>query len=529
MKRFLSGAVLATALTASPALAQEGDGLTIVWAEDNNAAALFDPRVTQSRHEMQVIWQVFDTLIAADGDGELHPGLATDWEVSEDFTSLRMTLREGVTFHDGTPFNAEAVKFTFDTIADPATGSQGAIDYLGPYDRTEVISDTELVVHWSRPYPPMETALSEAYLAPVSPTAVENLGNTGFAQAPVGTGPFRFVRWDAGEQVLMERFEDYDWAPDFYENEGPSEVARIVHRFVPNASTRVAALESGEVNMVDLTPPLDLRRLAESPEFDTVAATVSGLPYSLMFNTSKFPIDDVRVRQAIMMSVDRVSLAENLFWGYSNPAYGVLSSATPNYWEGVEDYYPYDPEGAAALLEEAGWTMGEDGIWEKDGEDLRVHALAMLEPDTGVAIQSALRNNGIVYDIENVTKARQDELIMSNDYGMGEIRWVSNDPSVLSIPFHSSNIPEPGVFKFNWMRIASEELDAMLAAATSATSPQERDQIYADVQKYIMDEAVFWAIHDQTQMIAYSSDLEGVTFAPGRWQVRFYDVRAAEE
>ncbi|MEM9250143.1 MAG: ABC transporter substrate-binding protein [Pseudomonadota bacterium] len=527
MKRLLLSTAIALALSTPVAFAQD-DGLTVIWAEDRSSAALLDPRITQSRHEIQAIIQMFDTLIAADGDGKLYPGLATEWEIADDFKSIKMTLRDDVTFHDGTPFNAEAVKFTFDTIADPATGSQGAVDYLGPYDRTEVISDTELVVHFSRPYPPIEQALSEVYLAPVSPTAVQNMGNTDFAQAPVGTGPFKFVEWKKGEQIEMERFDDYNWAPEFYDNEGPSQVEKVIYRFIQNAATRVAALEAGEVTMVDLTPPLDLRRLGESDEFETIAGTVSGLPYSMMFNTSQWPLDELAVRQAVIKSVDRAALTENLFWGLSEPAYGVLSSATPSYWAGAEDYYAYDPEGAVKLLTDAGWTKGDDGIWEKDGKDLSIHYLSMLEPDTGVALQAALRDNGIILDVENVTKARQDELIMNNDYGMGAIRWVSNSPAVLSIPFHSSNIPSPGVFKFNWMHVASEELDQMLADATSAASADEQEAQYAEVQKWIMDRALFWAIHDQTQMIAYDADITGVRFAPGRWQVRFYDIRPAD-
>jgi len=529
MNKLLLSTALALSLAstvATPVAAQD-DGLTVIWAEDRSSAALLDPRITQSRHEIQAIIQMFDTLIAADGDGNLYPGLATDWEIADDFQAISLTLRDDVTFHDGTPFNAEAVQFTFDTIADPETGSQGAIDYLGPYDRTEVISDTELVVHFTRPYPPIEQALSEVYLAPVSPTAVMEMGNTEFARAPVGTGPFQFVEWSPGEQIVMERYDDYNWAPEFFENTGPSQVERVVYRFIANAATRVAALEAGEVTMVDLTPPLDLRRLGDSDDFEAIAGTVSGLPFSMMFNTSQWPLDDVAVRQAIIMSVDRDTLTENLFFGLSEPAYGVLSSATPSYWPGVEAYYPYDPAGAAALLTEAGWARGDDGIWEKDGEDLSVHYVSLLEPDTGVALQAALRENGIVLDVENVTKARQDELIMANEYDMGAIRWVSNSPAVLSIPFNSNNIPSPGNFKFNWMHIASDELDQMLADATSATSADEQDRLYAEVQEWIMDRALFWAIHDQTQMIAYDADITGVQFAPGRWQVRFYDIRPA--
>ena len=112
---------------------------TLIWADDSNSDVTYDPRVTQSRHEEQVIVQIFDQLIMSDENGKLAPGLATSWHLEPDAMSIHMKLRDGVKFHDGTGFNAEAVKFTLDTIADPKTGSQGAVDMLGPYDRTEII------------------------------------------------------------------------------------------------------------------------------------------------------------------------------------------------------------------------------------------------------------------------------------------------------------------------------------------------------------------------------------------------------
>jgi peptide/nickel transport system substrate-binding protein len=247
-----------------------------------------------------------------------------------------------------------------------------------------------------------------------------------------------------------------------------------------------------------------------------------------MLNTSHGPLQDIKVRQALFHSIDRPRLAENLFFGLAKPAFGPLSSATPGYWKGVEDYYPYDPEKAAALLDEAGWTMGADGIREKDGQKLSIHYISLLEPDTAVSMQAKAKEVGIDLAVEIVTKAKQDELILSNDFDMGEIRWVFNSPSVLNIPFSSKNIPEPGKFKFNWMHWASPELDALLAKAGSAASNDEMVQAYADAQKMIMDHAAFMGVHDQVQTIAYNAKIDGLHFAPGNWQVRLYDVRPAQ-
>jgi peptide/nickel transport system substrate-binding protein len=287
----------------------------------------------------------------------------------------------------------------------------------------------------------------------------------------------------------------------------------------------VAALEAGEINIADLITPLDLLSLEGSSGFETLVGNVAGLPFSMMFNTTRGPFQDIRVRKAFMHAVDRPRLAENLFFGFADAAYGPLSASTPHYWAGAEQTYPYNPEGAMALLEEAGWVDSDgDGIREKDGETLSLFFPSLLEPDTAVAVQAEVAKVGFDLQVENVLKARQDELIFANDYDILVIRWVSNDPGVLIIPFHSRNIPTPGNFKFNWARFADAELDQQLEDAEAATSDEERGALYEAIQKRIMDEAIFYPLHNQVQMIGYTSDMTGFHFAPGNWQVRFYDV-----
>ena len=527
MKARLLIGIAALAVMTTGATAQAED-LKIVFAEDRADHATYDPRVTQSRHEEQVIVQVFDQLIAADNEGNFYPGLAKSWTVSDDGLSYTFQLRDDVTFHDGTLFDAEAVKFTFDTIVDPETGSQGAVDIIGPYKSTEVLGPHEVRVNYERPYGAALGAFSETELSIVSPTAVKEKGATGFGQSPVGTGPFKFISWDQGKQITLERNDDYNWAPEYMNRQGPSEVAEVIVRFVPDASTRVAALEAGEVHITDLTPPLDMRRFSDEEGFEAVAANVAGLPFAAMFNTSRGPFQDIKLRQAFMHAVDRDRLASNLFFGFADAAHGPLSGATPAYWSGVEDYYPYDPDKANALLDEAGWVMGSDGVREKDGEPLSIYFPSLLEPETAVALQAEAAKVGFDVNVENVLKARQDELIFANDYDMLVIRWVSNDPGVLAIPFHSRNLVKPGQFKFNWAHYDNPEMDKMLEDAASAPTEEERDRLYGEIQKMIMDEAIFFPIHNQVQLIAHDAGLDGIRFAAGNWQVRFYDIATSE-
>ena len=527
MRTLLVTTALVLSLAAGAARAQGTDGLTVVWADDSTSDVTFDPRVTQSRHEEQVIVQVFDQLVAADEAGKLHPGLATSWQVAPDNKSVTLKLREGVKFHDGTPFNAEAVKFTLDSIKDPKLGSQGAVDIMGPYASTEVLGPYEVRITYARPFAGAVDALAENELSIVSPAAVQKLGNTGFAQAPVGTGPFRFVSWEKGREVVLERNPDYAWAPAFMTTQGPSKVARIVHRYIPNAATRVAALESGEVHATDLTPPLDMRRLADGGKFKTAVGVAAGLPFGAFLNTTQGPFADLKVRQAFMHAIDRPRLSQNLFFGYAKAAWGPLAPSTPAYWPGVETYYKPSRDGAAKLLDEAGWKPGSGGVREKDGKRLEVYFPSLLEPETAVAMQAEAKRVGFDVKVENVLKQKQDELILNNQYDLLVIRWVHNDPSVLEIPFHSRNVPEPGKFKFNWARHKDPKLDKLLEDAAAAGSPEERRTLYAEAQKAIMDAAVFLPVHDQIQTVAYTNRIDGLRFARGNWQVRLHDVRAA--
>ena len=528
-RTILKGGAASLSVLAAPAIAraQAAPANTLIWADDSNSDVTYDPRVTQSRHEEQVIVQIFDQLIMSDENGKLAPGLATAWNLAPDAMSIHLKLREGVKFHDGTAYNAEAVKFTLDTIADPKTGSQGAVDMLGPYDRTEIIGPHEVRVHFKSPNAGIIDTLTENEMSIVSPSAVARLGNTGFAQAPVGTGPFKFVSWERGREVLLERNPDYNWAPDWSTVKGPSGIERIIHRFIPNAGTRAAALEAGEVHVADILPALDTKRLADSGKFRGMIGVAAGLSTGALFNVSRPPFNDIRVRQAFMHAIDRPRLAQNLYVGLVKPAFGPLASTTPGYWAGAEKYYPFDRARANQLLDDAGWRMGANNIRAKDGQPLKVFFPSLTNPDVAVALQSEARRVGFDMTVENVLKQRQDELLMNNQYEMGVLRWVYNGPDVLRIPFLSTNIPVPGKFKFNWGRIADPALDAMIERAGNAKTPAERNERYAELQKEIMDRAIFFPIHDQVQTAVVSNRVQGLRFARGNWQIRMYEARIA--
>lgn len=528
-RRAVFGGMLAAPLIARGAAAQSGSGLTVTWGEDDATPRTYDPRVTSSRHEYQVIAQVFDTLIASDGSNSLLPGLATAWDVAPDGKSVTLKLRSDVGFHDGAPFDADSVKFTFDTIADPKTASEGAVTQLGPYAGTELIDAHTVRVNYSQPFGAALASYAEGTLAPVSPTAVKRLGNQGFARAPVGAGPFRFVSWEEGRQVVLERFDKYNWAPGYNANTGPSSVQRVITRFIPDASTRVAALEAGEIDIADATPILDMKRFSDTRGYGTMIGNAAGIPFGLELNGSRGNFSDIRVRRALAMAVDRKALSENLFFGLIDPAYGPLSKGTPGYWTGTEDLYRPDPKAAMALLDQAGWSLGPDGVRVKDGQRLSgfYGAPPPLEPDTAVEIQAIARRVGFDLKVETITFARNQALVFDNAFDMLPVRWIQADPMCLENLFASSNIPSPGRYKYNWMQLNEAKLDALFAEGRAVTDPAKRAAVYAEAQKIIMDSALWFPVHNQVQTIAYRTEKNGYHFARASWVALFYDVTKA--
>lgn len=528
-RRAVVGGLLAAPMLARGATAQSADNLTVTWGEDSATPRTYDPRVTSSRHEYQVIGQVFDTLIASDGSNKLFPGLATAWQVAPDAKSVTLKLRTDVAFHDGTPFDAEAVKFTFDTITDPKTASEGAITQLGPYAGTDVIDSHTVRINYSTPFGAALASFAEGTLAPVSPTAVRKLGNQGFSRAPVGAGPFRFVSWEEGRQVVLERFDKYNWAPSYNTNQGPSKVHRAIIRFIPDASTRVAALEAGEIDMSDVTPILDMKRFRDTKGYGTMVGNAAGVPFGLELNGTKGIFADIRVRRAFAMAVDRAALCDNLFFGLIEPSYGPLSAGTPGYWAGVESYNKPNPKAAMALLEEAGWKPGPDGVRVKDGKRLTgfYGAPPPLEPDTAVEIQAVAKRVGFDLKVETITFARNQQMVFDNSFDMLPVRWIQADPMCLENLFSSANIPAPGKYRYNWSQLNDPKLDALFTEGRAVADPAKRDAVYAEAQKIIMDSALWFPVHNQVQTLAYRADKKGYHFARASWVALFYDVTKA--
>jgi peptide/nickel transport system substrate-binding protein len=462
--------------------------------------------------EQFILMNLFDSLLAMGPDGELYPALATEWTPNEDYSEFTFKLREDVTFHDGTPFNAEAVKISFDHINSESVLESGGKSLLTDhsYVETVVVDDFTVTVKFGASYPTFLRDAARQWLSISSPAALEQFGAE-YGRNPVGTGPFKFVSWTPQSEIVIERNPDYNWAPGFAAHEGPAYLDQVVFRILPEAATRVTAFESGEILMAGEPPALDAIALGDAGTASVQNFAMPGIPAILMINSTKAPTDDINVRKAIIHAVNQEELAQTAFQSLGLPTYGTVSPTTWGFSEESSNLYRYDPEEAARLLEEAGWVDSNgDGIREKDGANLTLDW-----PDNPAwseafneLVLGYLTNAGFEVTYRSMDDGAAYEEILAGNYTFVYMYWVRADPSPLRYLFHSDNVNGNGAYT----NFVSEDLDAALEAADVQTDEEARRQDYVTVQNIIMENALVLPMFNVNSTYLTAPSVQGFTF-----------------
>lgn len=482
-----------------------------------------DPHVNASSELGIPLTSVYDTLVWQDLNGEFVPGLAQSWEVSDDGLTYTFHLRHDVVFHDGTPFNAQAVKFNLDRIASPATKSQKAIFMLGSYQSTEIADDYTVRVHFKEPYAPFLDSASQVYLGMASPTAVEKWG-ADYQLHQVGTGPFIMKEYIPKDHLTLVRNPDYNWAPTIFNHQGPAYLEEIEFRFFVEPATRALALEGGEADVMGEIPPHDAERLADNPAFTLLPVAIPGQSLQFFLNTEKPPTDDLRVRQAINYAADKEAIVKAIFKAYSPVAHGPLNACTIGYNKAVVGMYGYDPTKAETLLEEAGWVDRDgDGIRERDGQPLKLEAYLMswgYVPEVAQLLQAQLKAVGIAMESQVVAYPAALEAAREGKHHLIPFTLSGSDPDLLRTFFHSSNA-ESG---FNWSKVRDPKLDKLLEEGARTLDPDKRQALYAEAQQLIMAEALILPIRDYVNLNAARAKVKGLRYDLRGWFPWLYDV-----
>ncbi len=512
----LLAAALATGCTPRPG-GRIVYGLTL-------APSGIDPHINASSELGIPLTSVYDTLVYQDPKtGEFVPGLAQKWEVSEDGKVYTFTLRRGVKFHDGTPFNAEAVRFNLERITSPDLASQKARFMLGPYERTEVVDEYTVRIVLKEPFAPLLDSLSQVYLAMASPTAVQKWGSE-YQLHQVGTGPFTFAEYVPGDHLLLRRNPDYAWGPPVYQHR-TAQLEEIEFRFFTDPAARSPALESGEADVMGEIPPQDAARLQGSPDFRIEAVAIPGVSLMLFMNTARPPLDDLRVRQALLFGTDRRAVISAVFRDTSPVACGPLAAATFGYNPMVCEFYPYSPDQAAALLEEAGWKDTDgDGVRDRDGRPLALDLYLMgwgYMPEVGQLLADQWARLGVRVNSQVVSYPEALQVAQEGRHHLMPFNLSGSDPDILRRFFHSQG-------GFNWSKANDPEMDGWLEEAARVSDRDRRAELYGQVQTRVMENALIIPIRDYVNLNGVNNRVQGLRFDARGWFPWLIDVTLAQ-
>jgi peptide/nickel transport system substrate-binding protein len=464
---------------------------------------------------------VYETLVFHDPEsGKYLPYLAESWETTADGLNWTFKLRQDVVFHDGTPFNAQAVKRSFDRILDPATAAGPALGHLGGklLQNVSAPDDNTIQLQYSAPFAPLLAGLSLAFTGIISPAALDKYGDD-ISHNPVGTGPFVFKEWIPNEHILFTRNEEYNWAPSSFTYQGPPLLDEFQWLGIPEVTTRMVAYEKGEGDMV-YAPLSQYQNLMAGP-YNTMRAPVPGLGWALYMNVAKPPLDDLKVRQAVAHAVDREGMLNAPFLGGATIAeFGPLTSATLGYDPTLNDRvgYAYDPEKAKQLLDEAGWTPGADGIREKDGTRLQLAAYTETEnivPPTE-AIQAFLKEVGIEVNIVSLEAAAAKTAFDNGEHNLTIEVFTGTDPNIMYQCFHSTSIGN-----WNVSHVTNPELDALLDKGATTVNPDERVPIYIQAQEIVLKEAYSVPMYNLMRIFSSYPYVKDIKWTDRAWPIPY--------
>lgn len=427
---------------------------TLTTAIGSNPPTL-DPQVTFNGFSFHVTNQVYETLVRVTPDGAIVPGLATAWSYP-DPTTLRLTLREGVTFHDGTPFDADAVVASFQRILDPATTAPGRF-VLTSIDEVRAVDANTVELVTEPPFAPLLAHLAHPVSAIVPVARAADL-----ARNPVGTGPYTFVRWVDGSEVVLQANANY-WG-------GAPAISNVVVRIIPEVSTQVVELRSGGVDVIFNLPADNFLALAGDPAL--VTGTLPGWGSAhLGFNTAHPKLADLRVRQALAHAIDKTLITEEFFRGLAAPGVAPIPG-TVRYAADLEEPYPYDVEGARALLAEAGAS----------GLSLRLDVFQNPDLESvAQVLQFAFAEIGVDLEIRVQDFSAYTQAVEADDVELYLTSWgtVTLDADyTLYAFFHSSQIPAN-----NRARWSDPAIDALLQTGRDNPDDAARAAAYLEVQQ----------------------------------------------
>lgn len=473
--------------------APSAGGGTIVVAL-SSAPTTLDPADHRSRHSETVIRNMFDGLVTRDTTNGVHLELAESAELIDD-TTWEFKLQQGVKFHDGSEMTADDVVFTFNRIIlenqieYPEAHTSPRKGLIAPLESVEKVDDYTVRFHLSAPWPPAMQLFVHQQIVPMA--YLEEVGTEGFVEKPIGAGPFRFVEGQLDDQVVMERFDDYWGGSATLPPVGPACVDRAIFRVIPEASTRVAALLAGEVDIIQSVPPELIDTLMQSP--DVVVKTAAGTqPKWVELNVNQPPFDNKIVRQALNHLIDKELIVEALYDGRAEILPGVLSPFN-SFADDSLTPYPYDVEAGWALLAEAGIEDSNgDGRLEWNGEPWAFVVDSLDEHRAlAEAVVAQLQEAGINASLRLWEYSVVRPLLLGGERSAYLDDWGDSafDPvGHMEAKWHGVVEGSP-YGRGNFSGYNNERVNELIQAGETETDEAARHEIYNEAQAILYDEA----------------------------------------
>lgn len=490
--------------------ASDGEnGGTLVFGRGGDSTSL-DPSRTTEGETFKVTKNIFETVVDfEEGGTEIVPGLATDWDVSDDGLTYTFNLEEGITFHDGTDFNADAVVKNFERWA-------GGDAELFPYynsmfggfegDEGHVIEsvkaedDSTVVFTLTRPQAPFLKNLAMDMFAIASPTAFNEQGDDDFERNPVGTGPFKFVEWKPNDSITVEKNEDY-W------QDGLPKLDKVIFQSIPDNSARLNALLSGEIDLADGINPSDATSIEDNPDLQLIERPSMNVGY-LGLTVTREPFDKVEVRQAMNHAIDKQAIIDAFYEGRAEIAVNPMPSSIEGYNEEIEGY-DYDPEKAKELLKEAGL---------EDGFEMELWAMPVPRPympdgqKIAEVIQKNLADINVKAEIVSHEWATYLELAEKGDADAFMLGWTGDngDPD----NFLYVLLDEDNIGSNNYTYFKNDETHDLFIEAQQEIDQDKRNEMYKEAQEILHEEAPWVPIAHSTPLLGASEDLSGLVPHP---------------
>lgn len=491
---------------------KQGGRLIIGRSGDSDS---LDPQHTIASISWQVFQHIYDPLIGRNLDLEYEGVLAERWEVSEDGKEITFTIRKGIKFHDGTDLTPEAVAFTFTRLMDPATSAPAA-SWISPLQKTEAIDDSTVKMTLSEAFAPLLGNISSAYFGIISPAAVEKYGED-FGQNPVGTGPYKFKEWIAGESITLERNPDYQNFRTTSENKGAPYLDEIVFRNIPEEQTQVASMETGEINCLLSVPPHQVKNFQDNPDLQVyipeASTSIAFIEFHMMDPGEEYgqvykpPFDDVRVRQAVAYAINADEIIESVLDGLATRNYGPMPTGNYGYNPDIKEFgYDYDPEKAKSLLEEAGWVASGNGPRQKDGQPLEV-LLWTWNASTQERVAQVIQNqlNQVGFDVKLETMevatvlARLGQPDDPSHFDLMSWGWSESDL------LYMMTDTESGI---GWYR--PKEYRDLVEEARRVNELEERGRLYFEAMKIMLRDCAMVPLWSPVNVVGTRAEVKGM-------------------